>query len=242
MELYPLNLARLHHAQAGQFIVRLLNNVKNHNLDLNKDAVVMDYIKSLTAQSETFKIALQQMQAKKETEDIAHLDEQRDYKIVTLEAQINVAKYSSEKEEQNAYKAAKLIMKKYKSIAALNYEEETIQLENLLAEWAKPENQQIVQVLQLKLHIDKLRSAADAFTQKFDSRSTVTMLKEVFDTKALRNVMMDNYKEFADDIYQAKLNARISKLSQIELMCDLLIGYSYFKLEKYDKATSIYHR
>ncbi len=51
----------------------------------------------------------------------------------------------------------------------------------------------------------------------------------------------DNHKEFADNIYKAKLTARNNKLNQIELFCDLLIGYSYFKLNKHNKANTIYH-
>lgn len=51
----------------------------------------------------------------------------------------------------------------------------------------------------------------------------------------------DDYKIFADNIHKAKINARIQKLSQVELLCDLLIGYSYFKLNEHKKASSIYH-
>lgn len=51
----------------------------------------------------------------------------------------------------------------------------------------------------------------------------------------------NNYKIFADNIHQAKTNAKIQKLSQIELFCDLLIGYSYFKLNEVPKASSIYY-
>lgn len=50
-----------------------------------------------------------------------------------------------------------------------------------------------------------------------------------------------DYKNFADSIYQAKLHAKAQKLSQIELICDLMIGYSYFKLNQYKKAASIYY-
>lgn len=50
-----------------------------------------------------------------------------------------------------------------------------------------------------------------------------------------------DYKKFADKIYQAKISAKMHKLSQIELFCDLLIGYSYFKLKQYNKTASIYY-
>ncbi len=50
-----------------------------------------------------------------------------------------------------------------------------------------------------------------------------------------------DYKKFADNIYQAKISARMNKLTQIELICDLLIGYSYFRLKQNKKASSIYY-
>lgn len=50
-----------------------------------------------------------------------------------------------------------------------------------------------------------------------------------------------DYKRFANDIYQAKITAKMQKLTQIELICDLLIGYSYLKLEQLEKASSIYY-
>lgn len=52
---------------------------------------------------------------------------------------------------------------------------------------------------------------------------------------------IDDYKKFASDIYQAKINAKLHKLIQIELICDLLIGYSYFKLGQDRKASTIYY-
>ncbi|MDD3435924.1 MAG: hypothetical protein PHC64_02115 [Candidatus Gastranaerophilales bacterium] len=51
----------------------------------------------------------------------------------------------------------------------------------------------------------------------------------------------NNWEKFADNIYQAKLSAKMHKLSQIELFCDLLIGYAYFNLEKIQKASLIYY-
>jgi predicted RNA-binding Zn-ribbon protein involved in translation (DUF1610 family) len=48
-------------------------------------------------------------------------------------------------------------------------------------------------------------------------------------------------KNFAGNIYQAKIKAKMYKLTQIEFICDLLIGYSYFKLKKYQKASTIYY-
>lgn len=57
--------------------------------------------------------------------------------------------------------------------------------------------------------------------------------------KAFKNDRND-YNKFANDIYKAKIEAKANRLSQFELFCDLLIGYSYFKLKKGQKASSIY--
>lgn len=51
----------------------------------------------------------------------------------------------------------------------------------------------------------------------------------------------NNYKKFAANIYHAKISAKMHELSQIELVCDLLIGYSYFKLKRDKKASAIYY-
>lgn len=46
---------------------------------------------------------------------------------------------------------------------------------------------------------------------------------------------------FAIKIYHAKLGAKANNLNQLELFCDLMIGRSYFKLESFKKASSIYN-
>lgn len=51
----------------------------------------------------------------------------------------------------------------------------------------------------------------------------------------------NNYKKFADYIYQAKLSAKMNNLTQIELFCDLLIGFAYFNLDQLQKSSAIYH-
>lgn len=50
-----------------------------------------------------------------------------------------------------------------------------------------------------------------------------------------------DYEIFANDIYQAKISAKKNHLAQFELVCDLLIGYSYLRLEKFEKASSIFY-
>lgn len=46
---------------------------------------------------------------------------------------------------------------------------------------------------------------------------------------------------FAVQIYHAKLGAKANNLNQLELFCDLMIGRSYYKLNKNNKASTIYN-
>ncbi len=49
----------------------------------------------------------------------------------------------------------------------------------------------------------------------------------------------NDYKQFAEHIYKAKIAAKLRKLHQLELFSDLLIGYAYMQLGSYKKAESI---
>ena len=50
----------------------------------------------------------------------------------------------------------------------------------------------------------------------------------------------NNYKDFAQNIYQAKLLALDIHQREIELFCDLLIAYAYSKISATEKAKAIY--
>lgn len=52
----------------------------------------------------------------------------------------------------------------------------------------------------------------------------------------------EDYQNFAEEIYLAKLQAHENNLTQIEVFCDLLIGYTYINLNSYKKAASIIYK
>lgn len=52
----------------------------------------------------------------------------------------------------------------------------------------------------------------------------------------------EDYQNFAEEIYLAKLQAHENNLTQIEIFCDLLIGYTYINLNSYKKAASIIYK
>ena len=54
------------------------------------------------------------------------------------------------------------------------------------------------------------------------------------------NNLQEDYNTFAQNIYQAKLLAIDINEKEVELFCDLLIAYAYFKSDYIEKANSIY--
>lgn len=55
------------------------------------------------------------------------------------------------------------------------------------------------------------------------------------------SVLKDDYKRFAQNIYQAKVLASETHQREIEMICDLLIAYAYSKIGINQKAESIYN-
>ncbi len=53
------------------------------------------------------------------------------------------------------------------------------------------------------------------------------------------SILKDDYKSFAQNIYQAKLLASDIHQKEIELFCDLMIAYAYFKIGISEKALAI---
>ncbi len=51
-----------------------------------------------------------------------------------------------------------------------------------------------------------------------------------------------DYTQFAENIYRAKVFAKNNRLHQLELFCDLMIGYSYIELGSFKKADSIIYK
>lgn len=98
-----------------------------------------------------------------------------------------------------------------------------------------PKDFELFLILEKLIKGEKVQISADFSVE--DDRFSQVALNII---KAFNNENYD-YQKFADFIHQAKVHAKMQNLSQIELICDLLIGYSYFKLDKYDKASSIYY-
>ena len=51
-----------------------------------------------------------------------------------------------------------------------------------------------------------------------------------------------DYTQFAENIYRAKIFAKNNRIHQLELFCDLMIGFAYMELQSFQKADSIIYK
>lgn len=100
---------------------------------------------------------------------------------------------------------------------------------------------QLPKVFEMFLTLEKIIKGEKALIPSGESLEDGKFSKVIFGIIKAFGEDSDDYAKFADSIYQAKINAKLNKLTQIELICDLLIGYSYFRLGQVEKASGIYY-
>ena len=93
----------------------------------------------------------------------------------------------------------------------------------------------------LFLELDKLihgkqTTVNDVTEEEFSNKFSAPLYNIISAFSKLKN---KDEETFAEEIYRAKLNAKEYNMSQIELFCDLMIGKTYTKLGKYNKASTI---
>lgn len=198
MKLYSFSPSRLTYLDSGEFIVRYLTDVTNQGIDLEVDPDFKALHNSLVAQSPVFNLALAQIRAKAESQELIALDDVRDKKISTLRMAFNVSKHSDDATIIAAYGKIKVILNAYKGVEALNYPAENLAVNNLIAELNSATNAPLATVLGLQPHIDNLKVANDKFVDKFNQRSTNVISTETYNTKELRKNILATYKELSE--------------------------------------------
>jgi hypothetical protein len=193
MKLHPIKARNLRLPEIGQFIIRYFTDMESSGIDLTRDSDFYAVHMLLKSQSSEYQKAMKQIKAMAETRELETLDRHRDYKIATLRRAVSVFEYSDTKEEQDAYRAAKIIMDNYTGLETENYEAQTFNMHKLLGEWAKPEYKETIELLGLKVHLAALKKSAAAFDRIFSKRSNATIQKTTYDSLGLKKQMMGTY-------------------------------------------------
>jgi hypothetical protein len=196
--LHELRGASLTHTEAGQFIKRNLSDLATANIDLETDIHIKNYITQMQADSNQFDKALQQIQKKEETDVLAELDRERDASFTILNRQLKVFELSKNPAETAAFKSLKIVFAKYKNLIIMNYEAETNAINNLLQNLSEQEYAVHVETLNLSNYVSRLRSDNNEFDAHFTNRSTETASTTVYNAKAIRKTMIQNYSNYAN--------------------------------------------
>lgn len=199
-ELVSLNLVRLHHSEFGQFIKRFFEDFAQTNLNADNDADFKRLYDALQAQLPAFNSALNQIKASEESEAIAKLDALRDAALQNLRNALKPYRNSEEEAEINAHKALSLLLAEYKETHDASFEAETNELTELTSRLESADYSSHVTELNIEKFVTRIKNANVAFNDLFSQRSFKTSQKEVYDVKALRKTLAEEYKTMVNYI------------------------------------------
>ena len=102
LKLTPLYTQGLHHAEFGQFIIRLYEDFDKTSLDIAFDADFKTMFDALQSKISTYNKALDQIRASEESKKIAEADRNRDADIQALKDSIKPYRNAKNETEKNA--------------------------------------------------------------------------------------------------------------------------------------------
>lgn len=204
-ELVPLSTSLLTNLEAGQLIKRTLTDVavlSPNNGDgtpnpINfTDQVVNNYLTGMTNALENYELALIQIRKNDETEKIAAADVVRDRAIKAFKRAVKTFLLSEDPDEVLAAKSLTTVLLTYKDVDLLNYQAESIAIDNLVVDMQKDGYSEKVQLLNLGNYVERLDIANNNFKTLYDGRMAQTSMTIVYDAKLLRKEMITIYNAF----------------------------------------------
>lgn len=195
-KLVVIDTKRLHHAEFGQFIDRLFNDMEQGSLDLDTDANFKMLFDQLKEKSPFYSKALEQVRENENTQKIAELDRMRNDDFTALRDSIKPYRKIREEKQKQAYDLLKIVFDDCKKLTGLNYEAKTKKLSTLLSQLKGVEYQSQISVLNILGFVQRLEKSNTEFDKLFAQRSAQYMAKETYDTKTLRREMTEIYRKW----------------------------------------------
>lgn len=226
MKLHKLDFSHLQYVESGQFIIRFLTDFQNSNLVATEDAEFNTLYQSLLQQSPIYDRALMQIQSWAESKMLVQLDYARDKKMATVRTAVYTFRHTDNADEKKAYDLIQTLLKTYRGVERMNFEAESLAVDNFIAELRSSRFSGAVALLGLENHLVNLENANANFKDLFSNRSTNINTTEVFDTKALRKKILDTYKDLAE--YVAVMAKRKGTPFYTDLLTILNTGRSYY--------------
>lgn len=200
IELTPIHLQSMHHAEFGKFVERFFEDFNKSGLNADTDADFSVLFEDLRSKIATYNKALVQIKESEATQKIAELDKMRANDFQALKDSIKPYRNSKKEERKASYKALKIALDEYKNVTNLSYEEETHKLKALISLLKEPEYKPHITALKLEEFLEELEESNTAFDTLFAERSAQNIGKETYDTKALRKEMTDLYRRMVNYI------------------------------------------
>lgn len=220
MKLYPISVSRLQILESGQFLNNLIADYVKSGLDPATDTDYEKQYDALKALSTPYNVALNQIKAQKETEELVNLDILRDQSLTTIRRAVSVFEYSRNAAEISAYKEIVIILRKYTDLERANYPAETLGIDKVVAE-IRDAKDNPMDVLQLKSHVDLLEEDNNAFKAKFAERSSDVISSVSYDVKTMRKEIFEVYNTLAAYV------ALMAKIKNNVYFLDTLKVYNY---------------
>ncbi|TXF79042.1 DUF6261 family protein [Chryseobacterium sp.] len=196
----PLNYQSLRHPEFGQLIVRFFEDFGQTSLQTATDPDFKRMFDSLQTKLPTYNRALDQMRASEESAKIAHADAERDRDLQALRDAIKPYRNARSQAERDAYTAVKLLLNEYRQVENASFEEETNRLNTLCERLLSADHSMHLASLGIVKFVNQLDSSNTAFNDLFSTRSFKASQKVTYDVKALRNALLEEYRQMVDYI------------------------------------------
>ena len=196
--LEPLRVSMLTNMEGGQLMKRHLNDLGTIDPALLTDVPFNAYVKDLTRYAAQYEKALAQVRKNEETEKIMLADNLRDRALDAFRKALKLYAVSDNEAEVEASRGLRILLDTYKNLASTNYEAETIGIDKLVSELARPNYNSKISLLKMERYVTRISNANEAFKTLFSGRMMTVATTETYDLKSIRSEMSIRYGEFCD--------------------------------------------
>ncbi|MCX6222354.1 MAG: DUF6261 family protein [Bacteroidia bacterium] len=196
--LEPLRVSMLTNMEGGQLMKRHLNDLRTLDPALLTDVPFTTYVQDLTGYAEKYEKALAQVRKNEETEKIMLADSIRDRALDAFGKALKLYAVSDDEAEVEASRGLRILLDTFKNLTSLNYEAETIGIDKLVSELARPNYNSKISLLKMERYVTRISAANEAFKTLFSGRMMTVATTETYDLKSIRSEMSIRYSEFCD--------------------------------------------
>jgi hypothetical protein len=216
----------LTNVETAELISRHLTDFEKLDKGVITDPHVINYETLLKDDLSLLRKALMQIQRNAETDKIAEMDKARDKAVTTLRKALSLAEETDDTDLQEQCHAVGILFDKYKGTEVLNYEAESMNIDNWLADLQSPAYAKSVVSLGLTVYVDRLKTANDAFKSLFSNRQFTTSFVESYNTKMVREQLITNYREFT--LYILSMSNATNGDQYLKILALLNNGRQYY--------------